>query len=235
MTTKHDSLAKKLNRAIREPFDKKKSLKRLEEYHSMNRELDEVVDWALNFGGGGGLYRVKTLQKRSEILELATMVKQLNPSIILEIGTERGGTLFIWAAIASTMAISCDIQTMERQRELFSKFPPKHSACEVVLITGDSHSQRLVQSVDTVLKGELVDFLFIDGDHTEVGVEQDFEMYKHFVRKGGYIAFHDIVDNQPLKTNEVQHFWRRLKEQYEYFELIDNPSQCGYGIGVVRI
>ncbi|MBC8523147.1 class I SAM-dependent methyltransferase [PVC group bacterium] len=235
MTTKQDTITKKISRSIRSPFDKKKSLKRLEKYHSKNRSLEETVDWALNFNGGGGLYRIKTLQKKSEIFALAKLVYELNPKNILEIGTERGGTLFIWAAIASKMAISCDLQQMQIQRELYSKFPPHNSACKVKLLVGDSHTEALVHLVENELQDELVDFLFIDGDHCEEGVAQDFEMYKKFVRKGGLVAFHDIVDNQPLEMNQVQHFWRKIKDQYEHYEFIDNPEQCGYGIGVIRI
>jgi len=41
------------------------------------------------------------------------------------------------------------------------------------------------------------DFLFIDGDHTYEGVEGDFEMYSPLVRRGGIIAFHDIVPGPP--------------------------------------
>jgi len=235
MTTKQDTITKKISRSIRSPFDKKKSLKRLEKYHSKNRSLEETVDWALDFNGGGGLYRIKTLQKKSEIFALAKLVYELNPKNILEIGTERGGTLFIWAAIASKKAISCDLQQMEIQRELYSMFPPRESTCEIKLLVGDSHTEVLVNLVEKELNGDLVDFLFIDGDHSEVGVAQDFEMYKKFVRKGGLIAFHDIVDNQPLEMNQVQFFWKKIKDQYEHYELIDDINQCGYGIGVIRI
>lgn len=235
MTTRPDTITKKVSRLIRAPFDKRKTFSRLEEYHSKTRTLEETVDWALNFNGGGGLYRIKTLQKKSEILSLAKMVQELNPTNILEIGTERGGTLFIWSAIASEKAISCDLQQMELQGELYAKFPPKDSSCEVKLLVGDSHDEALVHLVENELHGVLVDFLFIDGDHSEVGVKQDFEMYKQFVRKGGLIAFHDIVDNQPLKMNQVQYFWKKIKGQYEHFEFIDNVDQCGYGIGVIRI
>ena len=235
MTTKQDTITKKISRSIRSPFDRKKSLKSLEKYHSKNRSLEETVDWALDFNGGGGLYRIKTLQKKSEIFALAKLVYELNPKNILEIGTERGGTLFIWAAIASKKAISCDLQQMEIQRELYSMFPPRESTCEIKLLVGDSHTEVLVNLVEKELNGDLVDFLFIDGDHSEVGVAQDFEMYKKFVRKGGLIAFHDIVDNQPLEMNQVQFFWKKIKDQYEHYELIDDINQCGYGIGVIRI
>ena len=38
------------------------------------------------------------------------------------------------------------------------------------------------------------DFLFIDGDHTVEGVTKDFLLYRPLVRKGGVIAFHDILN-----------------------------------------
>ncbi|MDP6541793.1 MAG: class I SAM-dependent methyltransferase, partial [Phycisphaerales bacterium] len=142
---------------------------------------------------------------------------------------------FIWASVASEKAISCDLQQMDVQRDLYSKFPPHNSGCKVKLLVGDSHTEALVHLVENELQDELVDFLFIDGDHSEEGVAQDFEMYKKFVRKGGLVAFHDIVDNQPLEMNQVQHFWKKVKNQYEHYELIDDIGQSGYGIGVIRI
>jgi predicted O-methyltransferase YrrM len=38
-----------------------------------------------------------------------------------------------------------------------------------------------------------VDLLFIDGDHSYAGVMCDWLLYRSLVRKGGIIAFHDIV------------------------------------------
>jgi predicted O-methyltransferase YrrM len=36
-----------------------------------------------------------------------------------------------------------------------------------------------------------IDFLFIDGDHSEAGVNQDWEEWHRFVVPGGVVAFHD--------------------------------------------
>ena len=33
----------------------------------------------------------------------------------------------------------------------------------------------------------------------------------------------------------VQYFWKKIKDQYEHYELIDKIGQCGYGIGVIRV
>lgn len=225
---------KQLSRRLRAPLHRPYAFNRLKEFHEKQRSLDEVVDWGLN-SGGKGAFRVITRQIRSEILSLANAVAELKPKRILEIGTFRGGTLFIWAHIASEHVVSCDLQNMDLQGDLYRSFPPLDSDCKVTLLSGDSHTAVFKSQVEASLQGEQVDFLFIDGDHTEKGVEADYNDYCHLVRPSGLIAFHDIVENQPLPTNQVYYFWKRLKEETETIEYIDDSDQCGYGIGVVKV
>jgi hypothetical protein len=77
--------------------------------------------------------------------------------------------------------------------------------------------------------------MFIDGDHTESGVEADYNDYKEFVRPGGLIAFHDIVEKQPFTTNQVYPFWQRVKVGADVQEFVSDPNQCGFGIGLLRV
>lgn len=225
---------KKLGRLIRLPFNARYANKRLTEYHSRPRSLEEVLDWAINFGGNGYM-RVKTQQIRSEITSLAEAVQALKPRIILEIGTASGGTSLIWSYLASERVISCDIQDMTHQSKLFTRFPPPGSNCKVTLLSGNSHDPQFKSKVANALKGEQVDFLFVDGDHTVGGVTADYQEYKEFVRPGGLIAFHDIVESQPLVTNQVYHLWKHLKHSPFAEEFVDNPQQCGFGIGVLHV
>lgn len=102
-------------------------------------------------------------------------------------------------------------------------------------MVGDPHDPAYFERVRAELGGEKADFLFIDGDHTEVGVARDFENYKEFVRPGGLIGFHDIVDKQPLPTNQAQYFWKRIKGDYETMEFVQDPDQTGFGIGVIKV
>lgn len=170
-----------------------------------------------------------------EILSLARRVQELKPRVILEIGTARGGTLLIWSRIASESVISCDLQDMRAQEPLFTRFPPPGSQCRVTLLSGDSHAASFRARVAETLAGRQADFLFIDGDHREPGVTADYEDYCGFVRPGGLIAFHDIVENQPLETNQVNRLWRKLRDRPGTEELINDPKQCGFGIGVIRV
>ncbi len=105
----------------------------------------------------------------------------------------------------------------------------------MTLLTGDSHAAEFKQRVARELNGQKVDFLFIDGDHTERGVARDYQDYREFVRPGGIIAFHDIIENQPLPGNQVYHFWKQVKASQNVEEFIDDPRQCGFGIGIIRV
>lgn len=227
-------LLKELSRTLRIPFSRFLAFRRLKQYHAAPRSLDETVDWAMNFGRYG-YFTIHTLQKRSEILALASAVAALKPKIVLEIGTARGGTLLIWSSLAAQQVISCDLVHRDVQKPLLEALPPPGSACRVQLLTGNSHEPAFKQRVAQALAGQKADFLFIDGDHTENGVAADYNDYKEFVRPGGIIAFHDIIENQPLPDNQVYHFWKRVKQGQAVEEFVNDPKQCGFGIGIIRV
>lgn len=225
---------KELSRTLRIPFNRFFAFRRLKQYHTRPRSLEETIDWAMNFGRYG-YFTINTLQMRSEILALANAVAELKPRIILEIGTARGGTLLIWSSLTSEKVVSCDLVHREPQKALLEALPPPGSTCKVKLLTGNSHATEFKQRVAAELAGEKVDFLFIDGDHTVEGVRADYEDYREFVRPGGIIAFHDIVEKQPFETNQVHQFWQLIKQSAACEEFIDNPEQCGFGIGILKV
>jgi cephalosporin hydroxylase len=225
---------KHLSRVLRYPFNARYAFKRLLEYHAKPRTLEEVVNWAMNFGGNSYM-RVKTLQIPTEIMRLAQAVQAIQPRIILEIGTASGGTALIWSYLASERVITCDLKDMSYQAPLFTRFPPPGSQCKVTLMSGNSHSPEFKARVARELNGTKVDFLFIDGDHTEPGVTADYLDYKEFVRPGGLIAFHDILESQPLPINQVFHQWKRLKHLAPVEEFVNDPGQRGFGIGLLHV
>lgn len=211
-----------------------KAFYQLRKYHSKQRSVEDAVDKAINFGGRKE-FDVTTIQIRDEILSLANTVATLKPKIILEIGTAFGGTLFIWSQLASELVISCDIMDKSVQSEFYRNFPPKRSSCRVELLTGNSHTQEFKRRIVEILAGRRVDFLFIDGDHTEAGVTSDYLNYRDLVRVGGIIAFHDIVEKQIPEDNQVYHLWKKIRHQPGAEEFIKDRDQTGYGIGIIRV
>lgn len=199
---------------------------------------EEAVDFALNRFGGF----LRPTQVTSEILGLGNIIERLKPRTVLEIGTSKGGTLFIWARLAAKDAhlVSVDLPGGENnwayprwKEPLYRKFASKMQTID--LLRGNSHSEEMLAAVKEVLHGKDLDFLFIDGDHSYEGVRSDFLLYRSLVRKGGLIAFHDIVVGLPENVGGVPVFWREIKREYRHTELIKDPRQGGYGIGILYV
>ncbi len=228
------TLFRDISRFIRIPVNRADAIKRIKEFYSKERSIDELVDTAMDMGTKGH-YRINSMQVRSEILSLVEKVSEIKPKTILEIGTCNGGTLFLWSNLASKKVITCDLIIHKHRKELYSRFPPPDSKCVVVPLEGDSHDLQFRKRVENEPNGSQVDFLFIDGDHSEQGVEADYNNYKGLVRPGGLIAFHDIVKNQPVAGNQVYYFWQRLKQVEQVEEFVSDHKQCGYGIGLVKV
>ena len=183
---------------------------------------------------------IQSQQIRSEFLELAKMVQEQQCKYILEIGTYRGGTLFVFAQLAAVDAtiISLDFHFTSLgkvygafQKPLLRKFV--RNGQSLVLMRKDSHKPETLASINGILQGNKLDFLFIDGDHTYEGVREDFKMYSPLVRSGGLIAFHDIALSGG--SREVHKLWEEIKSGYEHNEFIHKTGSGAMGIGVLRV
>lgn len=183
---------------------------------------------------------IQSQQIRSEFLELAKMVKEQNCKYIMEIGTYRGGTLFVFSQLAAARAtvISLDFHFSllgkmygALQKPLLRKFV--RNGKSLFLLRENSHLPETLRVIRNILNGNELDFLFIDGDHTYEGVREDFMMYSPLVREGGLIAFHDIAESGG--SREVHRLWSELKPNYQHEEFIHQTGSGAMGIGVLRV
>ena len=178
-------------------------------------------------------------QEQEEITQLAEFVRDLDPKVVVEIGTKNGGTLMIWNEVTKAQTISIDLidgihggvnkeKTINRNNNFKELYGDRCS-----FIEGNSHNQSTIDVLIKSLNGELIDFLFIDGDHTYEGVKQDFKMYKHLVKSGGWIVFHDINDTEKHRKRNVfvGKFWGELKGKKIEF----NVNSDWAGIGVIQM
>jgi cephalosporin hydroxylase len=179
-------------------------------------------------------------QVRSEVVALGKMLEALAPARSLEIGTNYGGTLLLLCNLSSPSAkiISVDLPSgrfgggyPRRKIPLFRKF--RKPGQQLHLIRADSHRQETKERVLRVLDGELLDYLFLDGDHTYEGVRRDFEMYAPLVRSGGVIALHDIAVHNRDTECQVDKFWSEVKNQFRHQEIVENPKQGWAGVGIL--
>lgn len=190
---------------------------------------------SLLFGFHDGV--IKPLQIEGELANLVRDVRELNPSNVLEIGTARGGTLFLWARLAKQNAtiVSIDLPhgnfgggyTPQRAL-LYKRFPAKGQALHLLRL--DSHAESTLEKTKRLFAGSPIDLLFIDGDHTYEGVKKDWEMYSPLVRPGGMIVFHDVAGN--YDDTQVKRLWDSIKNGFRNREYISDPGGQ-YGIGVL--
>lgn len=206
----------------------------------LKRDGDARLDNAyelvsLVFGYSGSAFR--PLQVEKELAALVRDVRKLNPLRVLEIGTARGGTLFLWARLAQRNAtiVSIDLPNgrfgggySSAKGTVFRRFAGKNQ--KVHLLRQDSHAKETFEMANQRFGGQPIDFLFIDADHTYEGAKRDWEMYSSMVRPGGIIAFHDVAGN--YDDTQVKRLWDSIKPNFEHREYVANPGGQ-YGIGVL--
>ncbi len=214
------------------------------ELSRMRRELpgDEMMMAIPFLFKGKGYYQ--TLKLKQNMVELSGLVRELRKQPlrrVCEIGTFKGGTLFIWCQLAESAAhiISVDLPGgqfgggySEKSLPFFQSFrkPGQRLDC----IRGSSHDSAVREEFRRTLGAGELDFLFIDGDHSYEGVKKDFEHYSPFVRQGGMIAFHDIHHRPEQPDIEVHRFWQELKTEYRHEEFVETDSERrAIGLGLI--
>lgn len=175
-------------------------------------------------------------QHPKEITWLAEQIKGANS--ILEIGSAAGQSLrYLSAGLAPGARIraidlgvfpeearqlagaECKTALLDTANELRCR------GFDVEVMFGDSHARTAESWAWDNMPDGGYDLVFIDGDHTEAGVRQDYEMYGPM---GKQVAFHDIVN----ENCEVRHLWRELKASRPSVSFVAEDS--GMGIGIVR-
>jgi predicted O-methyltransferase YrrM len=203
-------------------------------------DLEGALGLAFGFAFEG--VRIAPMQIPREIARLLREVETRRPRTVLEIGTANGGSLYLFCEAAAPDAhlVSVDLPGglfgggYEATREpLYASFARPEQQLD--LLRADSHDSATKKRVEELVGGRGVDFLFIDGDHSREGVENDYLAYAPLVRSGGAIALHDVHPGPSSLVGGVPDFWDELKATVEHEEFVDSETQEGYGIGVVKI
>ena len=183
--------------------------------------------------------RKGAMQKLRELAPLIGLLMRRSPSVVVEIGTARGGTFYAWCRVAGPNATIVSIDLAggpfggDRATTDSSALRRYGQPGQLLhFIQDDSHDMKTRARLEEVLRGREIDFLMIDGDHTYEGVRQDFEMYAPLVGRGRPIAFHDILPHPEDSLCEVDRFWNEIRSGYRHIELTDEGAQYG-GIGVL--
>lgn len=204
---------------------------------SFNLSPYEIAAVAVNMFGA--------LQKPEEFTKLLELLLAREPKTVLEIGIGNCGSTWAFSKIPSVEHIICiDLPdgNWGGQSQAFTQerlqYIASHSKAKVIYIAGNSQNSECLEKVKQALGEGLVDFLFVDGDHSYNGVKTDFLTYSPLVSKPGLIGFHDIRVHPPETLCEVSKFWDEIKASgipsEDYAEFIDQDESLWAGIGIVQ-
>jgi predicted O-methyltransferase YrrM len=221
---------------IRNYRNMKRDLQALREQYSNCASLEEQVGLVC-------AHQVfRSDQRGSEIVDLLRLLGKEPPRYVCEIGAALGGTLFLLTRICrpDALLISVDLRLAIERSLIHLRFA--RGKQRIVGIRGNSRAAETVRKVRLGLRGEPLDLLFIDGDHEYEAVKSDFTNYGPLVRPGGLIVLHDIVRDfyarygrsTGFDTGGVPMFWEEIKGLYRTTELIEDPEQDGFGIGIIH-
>ncbi|MGE3779440.1 MAG: class I SAM-dependent methyltransferase [Pirellulaceae bacterium] len=200
------------------------------------------IDITEQYRGKGWFANMAAWQVRQEFEAMVTLVQQAAPARIMEIGTAKGATLLCWCRIASTQVISVDLEggihgggypTIKQL--LYREFTCGRPGVRLDLFQDNSQVKATRQKVESVLGGEKLDVLFIDGDHSYTGVKTDFDLWSPLVRAGGLILFHDILPHTNVAHCEVDRLWNELRQHHRHTEFIHDSMQGWAGIGALYL
>jgi predicted O-methyltransferase YrrM len=188
--------------------------------HSYVPEVQET------FNNGG------ILQVKREFEFLISFLKLQEIHNVIEIGVCTGGTLFHWNKLATGKIIGVDIpppRWTETQVKMRDE-SVKNMGENVHLLLRNSNSTHTVNAVKNILGEEEVGLLHIDGAHDYPSVQMDYELYSPFVRKNGFIIFHDTNNSKYHQQCKVG-VWDVFNSiEGDKLNLIGNEHWGGIGV-----
>lgn len=165
-------------------------------------------------------------QRVDELAAAIGRVVEIRPQVIVEIGCDRGGTLFCWRQICDAVfGITLPENTHASGGQ--EGYPlTTHGA---TVLRGDSHDPTSLAWLREQLAGRPVDVLHIDGDHSYQGVGTDYAMYSPLVRAGGLVLVHDVFNHWDARC-QVHEWWA---ERFPDVETIRSRQSRPVGYGVI--
>ena len=213
-------------------------LKRDKQLLDKRKDVSEVVPLLCRSRGRG---TILANQDPQELSALSDKLLTKPPKVVVEVGTAKGGTLYLWTRLAAPDALVVSIDKPGEigsvgwtTLSLYRRFGQERGV-QVFTIAADSHSESAHQQLRRILGNRKVDFLFIDGDHRYEGVRADFYGYRSYLAPQSIVAMHDVGVPDTHPEIQVGRFWSEiLDHKLTTRTLISQPGRTP-GIGVVFI
>lgn len=120
--------------------------------------------------------------------------------MIINIGVEYGASMVCLASnYTGQLLVGVDVSLRKLPQEVKDGLAGKAN-----WLLGDSHDEEVLKWIKRMLDNEnaQVGLVFVDGDHEELGVLEDANIYAPLVRQGGLLIFHDCYDFDHPETGQ---------------------------------
>lgn len=163
-------------------------------------------------------------QDEMEFNHFLNLIELQQIESILEIGVFEGGTLARFChrfPYATVIGIDPDPKIAEWR-----------SYGDLLLVYGKSQDHRARSKAISLNNSRPFDVIFIDGDHEDSAVREDWNWAKQNARK--IVAFHDI-NSQNNDMIQVRPLWNEICTSHEYKVEEISHVMDAWGIGVVYL
>lgn len=135
------------------------------------------------------------IQFPQDMVALQEIIWRIRPSLILETGIARGGSLIFSASMLELIGgegrvVGVDVDIRPHNRVEIECHP---LARRITMIEGSSTSAAVADRVMTEAQGAERVLLLLDSNHTHDHVLRELELYSPLVAAGSYIVVYDTV------------------------------------------
>lgn len=203
--------------------------------YGLYRFLDEQVGVS-----GTGYFNAKfsgnleVQQIPLEYVGLLNFFRSNNIKRYLELGVGNGGSFFINSIFLqkSVETIHC-VDSLEYTNfgQTFDKINKKVEKLKEFFPDKNINFFNMTTDKFFETNKEEYDCIFIDADHSYSGVIKDYENSLNYVRKGGWLIFHDIDST----STGVCQAWNELKNKQTVVDTFSHPYIKTCGIGIMQV
>jgi cephalosporin hydroxylase len=157
---------------------------------------------------------VRTAQNPLDVWITQEIITEVQPEVIIEVGSWRGGSAALWATILEqvspdgrVVAVDLEDNIAADRLEIFRR--------RVDFVQGSSIDPAVVEKVDALVGGRPA-LVILDSDHSYAHVAAELRCYAHFVPVGGYLICQDtFATGHPLPLSPPPGAWDAVVEFVE--------------------
>ena len=177
----------------------------VDQFHKLY--YDNPGSWSTRWLG------IETLQNPNDVWMIQEIICEVRPDLIVETGTNRGGSAALWAMVLQQVnpngrVITIDIKdyvpTEARDLPIIKE--------KVDFLLGSSTDPKIVDEVRRRTEGKKV-LVLLDSDHSKKHVVDEMDAYGPMVTKGSYMVVQDTdINGHPVLPEFGPGPWEALDD-----------------------